>query len=130
MMKMLQTILENQTKAQTSTSNMENTITSLHNDIQKLKNSNEEANDMAKQTITKSNKAQTIAEEAKEISKDNTLKINKAEQDIKVIKNMQQEINNHKDETSNEIKEIKDNMEQNTKNYLPQITRSKIYTQH
>ena len=45
---------------------MENLISSLHNDIQKLKNNNKEAIDMAKQAITKSNEAQTIAEEAKE----------------------------------------------------------------
>ena len=115
MLELLQTILENQTKAQTSASNMENTITLLHNNIQKLKNNNEDAIDMAKQAITKSNKAQTIAEEAKEIAKDNTHKINKAEQDIKIIKNMQQEINTHKDETTDELKEMKGNMEQNTK---------------
>ena len=36
MMKMLQTILKNQTEAKASTSNMENTIASLRNDIQKI----------------------------------------------------------------------------------------------
>ena len=82
---LLQTVLENQTKAQTSAnkldtkvSNMENSISTLHNDIQKLKNINEEAINMAKQAITNSNEAQTKAEEAKEIATDNTHKINKA----------------------------------------------------
>ena len=115
MMIILQTILENQTKAQTSANNMQNTITSLRNDIQKIKNNNEETIDMAKQAIAKSNEAQTTAEEAKETSKDNKLKINKAEQDIKTIKYMQQEINNYKVETSEEIKEMKSNMEQTKK---------------
>ena len=67
MKKMLQTILENQTKAQTSTSNMENTITSLRNDIQKIKNNNEEIIKIAKQAKANSEEAQTKAEEAKEI---------------------------------------------------------------
>ena len=36
MMKMLQTILENQMKAKTTANDVQNTITSLRNDIQKI----------------------------------------------------------------------------------------------
>ena len=75
MMKMLQTILKNQTTAQTSTSNMENTIASLRNDIQKIKNNNAEIIETVNQAKAKSEEAQTTVEEAKGRSNDNKLKI-------------------------------------------------------
>ena len=115
MMKMLQTIIENQTEAKASTSNMENTIASLRKDIQKIKNNNAEIIETVNQAKAKSEEAQATAEEAKGRSNDNKLKINKVEQDIKTIKTMQQEINNHKDETTEEIKEMKNSVNQNKK---------------
>ena len=73
MMKMLQTIIKNQTEAKASTSNMENTIASLRKDIQKIKNNNAEIIETVNQAKAKSEEAQTTAEEAKGRSKDNKL---------------------------------------------------------
>ena len=81
------------TTIDTKISNMDNKISSLHDDIQHLKTKHEEAIDLAKQAMATSAGAQNQANEAIEMTKDNSLKINKIEQKVKIIENMQTDIN-------------------------------------